>query len=204
MNNLNVWEQKYYLSIRRVRDLFSMPLARILNKTGLTPNMLTGLGFCSFIVFFVLIVLQNKYALLFIIIGLSLDMFDGALARVQNKSSDRGKFVDVLFDAINFAIFVFALIYIQFLSGFVGAVFIFLISLSKVLRMIYHARFLQTDWFFKSTAGFTPIFLIGLSYLFFYVHYFYGVLPMDYIFLIFSAILIFDIVYFYRKLYYEQ
>lgn len=201
MDSYNEWEQKYYLVIRKARDFFSIPIARILDKIGMTPNIVTIVGFVFFIIFFALLVFQNKYAILFLVVGLIMDMFDGALARVQNKSSDRGKFVDVLFDAINYIIFVLALIYAQFVVGIFGLVFIFLITLSKVLRMICHARIYKTDWYFKSVVGFVPIFIITLSYIFFGINYFYQSFSMDNIFLIFSIILIFDSAYFFKKIY---
>jgi phosphatidylglycerophosphate synthase len=200
MHNFLIREQKYYLSIRKVRDKIVHPVAWFLDKIGVTANIVTYSGFLFFIFFFISLAYQSKWSIFFLFVGLLHDAFDGALSRLQHKDNDKGKFVDMLFDTLNCSVFLLALIYTNILSNFIGSLFLVVIILARILRIIYNSQILPTDWWFKPVAGSVSLFLVSSSYFLFVIYYFYPELRINYFFGIFSIIGILDSLYFYNKI----
>lgn len=84
----------------RVRALFG-PLIAAIERSGITPNQLTGLGLVLALVAGVLIWYGYfiAAAIVFTIGGL-MDMLDGAVARLSEKVTPLGAFIDSTFDRL--------------------------------------------------------------------------------------------------------
>lgn len=79
----------------------SQPLARLLAKTGVTPNALTCFGLLLSCGAAVLIALKQPFIAGFVVIVSGLfDMLDGALARYTGKSTDFGAILDSTLDRL--------------------------------------------------------------------------------------------------------
>jgi len=75
------------------------PIARLFGRVGLTPNMLTLIGFAIAIVGAWLASTQAwLLAGLVVAFGAIFDLFDGALARATNRTSNFGAFLDSTMD----------------------------------------------------------------------------------------------------------
>jgi Phosphatidylglycerophosphate synthase len=75
------------------------PIARLFGRVGLTPNMLTLIGFGIAIVGAWLAATQAwLLAGLVVAFGAIFDLFDGALARATNRTSNFGAFLDSTMD----------------------------------------------------------------------------------------------------------
>src|SRR5512141_3135141 len=75
------------------------PIARLFGRVGLTPNMLTLIGFAIAIVGAWLASTQAwLLAGLVVAFGAIFDLFDGALARATNRTSNFGAFFDSTMD----------------------------------------------------------------------------------------------------------
>jgi phosphatidylglycerophosphate synthase len=75
------------------------PIARLFGRVGLTPNALTLMGFGIAIVGAYFAAMQDWLtAGLIVAFGAVFDLFDGALARVTNKTSNFGAFLDSTMD----------------------------------------------------------------------------------------------------------
>lgn len=75
------------------------PVARMFGRVGLTPNMLTMIGFGIAIVAAAFAARQDwLLAGLLVAFGAIFDLFDGALARATNRTSRLGAFLDSTFD----------------------------------------------------------------------------------------------------------
>src|SRR3989338_6907649 len=87
--------------VRRFMRYSSLPLARLLAKTPITPNMVTVFGFCLTIPAFILLIQGNYvYSIIGAVLGLFsfyLDYVDGSLARIKNMGSIYGQFLDMYF-----------------------------------------------------------------------------------------------------------
>ncbi len=95
-------------SLRERYQRAMMPVGRILAKTGITPNMITGLTVIVALVsawFFVIGHLIT--GLLFLILTVVMDMFDGAVARAAGLASKFGATFDHTLD--RYAEFLFML-----------------------------------------------------------------------------------------------
>jgi len=78
-----------------------VPGARLLRSVGLTPNIITLLGFAVSVAAAVLVAAGWLLAggIVFLIGG-ALDLFDGALARLSGKTSPFGALLDSVFDRL--------------------------------------------------------------------------------------------------------
>jgi phosphatidylglycerophosphate synthase len=75
------------------------PIARLFGRAGLTPNMLTLIGFGIAVVGAWLAATQAWLAAgLVVAFGAIFDLFDGALARATNRTSSFGAFLDSTMD----------------------------------------------------------------------------------------------------------
>ncbi len=96
-------------------DLVIMPLATALARFGISPNALTILGFVgSALTAVAFAYTELGYALLFLLITSVLDAVDGAVARVANKTSNFGGFLDSVLDRYSDAFILLGLmLYLQ-------------------------------------------------------------------------------------------
>ncbi len=81
------------------RARIERPVAAVFMRTGLTPNMLTLIGF-GISVFGAWLASQQIWLIGGLVVGLgaAFDLFDGALARATGKTSNLGAFMDSVFD----------------------------------------------------------------------------------------------------------
>ena len=95
----------------RIRPLIDPPLnaaARLLAKTGTSPNTVTIAGFCIGLGAFAALFFQlYAAAALLIAVNRIFDGLDGALARAEKRVSDLGGFLDIVTDFIFYAGIVF-------------------------------------------------------------------------------------------------
>lgn len=95
-------------SLRERYQRAMMPVGRIIAKTGLTPNMITGLTVVVALVSAWFFVIGHIITgLLVLILTVVMDMFDGAVARAANLSSKFGATFDHTLD--RYAEFLFML-----------------------------------------------------------------------------------------------
>lgn len=76
-----------------------IPLGTAIGRAGVTPNMVTVIGFLITVAA-ALLVAQGRLLIggLVLILGAVLDMLDGAVARATGKGSDAGAFLDSTLD----------------------------------------------------------------------------------------------------------
>ena len=85
------------LNLRFVEE----PGARALQRIGFTPNAITLLGFLVTCVAAVLVAMGHlRIGALVFLAGGALDLFDGALARLSNKTTPFGAMLDSLMDRL--------------------------------------------------------------------------------------------------------
>lgn len=78
-----------------------LPGARAFNAIGLTPNIITLLGFSVCVAGAALVALGwPLYGGIVFLVGGILDLFDGALARLTSKASPFGALLDSVFDRL--------------------------------------------------------------------------------------------------------
>jgi phosphatidylglycerophosphate synthase len=185
-----------YNKIKRVRDFLLQPIVHVIFGR-LPPSVLSYSGVLM-MVFFIFSVPQ-KLAFVFLGLSILIDMMDGVLARDQGHASDQGKFVDMVCDNLSFTLFVIGLIHAGLLAGVVGALLIYVMAASKVLRSIHHNNYLKSKWKFKAVAGFFPNLIVGLSYVIFAIEVIFGIKVIETASIFSFVFLALDSTHFYLK-----
>jgi hypothetical protein len=134
---------------RKFRSVAFRPVLAVLDKIGLTPNMLTNIRLIFGVIFLAWFYYGDKFfATIFLLFVLFLDTFDGALARFQNVDSDRGKFFDTLVDSIVYSLSTLALFSLD-INNFFIAFNIFIIPITYLLRTIKKQELTSSSWVIK-------------------------------------------------------
>ena len=89
----------------------TQPAAKLLAKTPVTPDSLTWLGFLLSLFAGALIITRNLFAAGFVVLVAGfLDMLDGALARLTNRTTRFGAVLDSTLDRIGEAVILLSLL----------------------------------------------------------------------------------------------
>ncbi|OGT07461.1 MAG: hypothetical protein A2103_04295 [Gammaproteobacteria bacterium GWF2_41_13] len=210
----DICEQSFYTKGSTYSHILSLKLSKIIifvaYNLKLTPNMLTLLSTLFMMVGMGLIIIA-PHSLLFAIInilclqlGFMLDCADGALARIQNKSSSFGALFDIFLDRFNnFVVFIgFGVAWVLRESGHVSLYFLLIYILSASAYILYTVLSFMRGVIFKNLAGTMErfgktakekiikipyqfmntsmhFFILGSAYIFGYIFYavlFYGIL----------------------------
>lgn len=199
---MNERSKEWYLKSANTRDWLFRPVVSVFSKMGLTANIVTYSSVISMVLFVVSIKRSMLASVVFLIYGIWGDLFDGVLARYQGKQSDKGKFIDMVADNLNFALFVIGLSYGGLIQPLVGTLIVYFMVLSKVFRSIWNGFELKSNWYFKTVAGALPNVVVSLAYILFFGGLIFGWGYLTNIFYVFSGILIVDGAVFYKKIVY--
>lgn len=148
------WDERIYESIALKRSAFFRPIAIVLSKMRISPDLISYSGLLAMAGF--AWALGNGHTLRafwLIVAVLVIDQLDGAVARYNRTNSDRGKFVDVLVDSTTFSIFVIGLMHAGWLGAATGGMLIYLAIVSRVLMIIRKNIGRHSDWLFYATSG---------------------------------------------------
>lgn len=129
------------------------PIARLFGRIGLTPNALTLIGFGIAVVAAWFAAQEAWLVAGFLVaFGAVFDLFDGALARVTNKASKFGAFMDSTFDRAGEAV-----VYVGIAAGLVNTGLIWGPELAAAALassfMVSYARAKSESLGFSSGAG---------------------------------------------------
>jgi phosphatidylglycerophosphate synthase len=124
------------------------------------------------------------------------------LARYQKTASDKGKFIDMVFDNFNSFLFVVGLAYAQIVNLMFLIPYVYLMLLSKAFRVYINSLEFKSDWYFRAVAGFTPNLINYASYVLFLI--FVIVNPfkiiLNYFFVLGSLVLFIDSIRYFFKI----
>jgi len=96
---------------KSISNCVTQPIASLLARTPLTPNIVTWLGFCVTIVAAALVVTEHLLAAgIVVLVAGFFDMLDGALARVTNRVTRFGGILDSTLDRLSEAVLLLALL----------------------------------------------------------------------------------------------
>jgi len=126
------------------------PIARGFGRLGLTPNMLTLIGFAVSVAGAALAARQDWLLAGFVVaFGAIFDLFDGALARATNRTSRLGAFLDSTFDRAGEAVVYLGIAWGVFGGGFHGVVELAMAAMAASFMVSYvRAK--------SESLGFTP------------------------------------------------
>jgi CDP-diacylglycerol--glycerol-3-phosphate 3-phosphatidyltransferase len=123
---------------RTLANSVTPPLARLLARTPLTPNVLTWLGFFITIAAAVLIVTDHFLAAGIVVLVAGLfDMLDGALARLTGRVSRFGAILDSTLDRLSEAAVLLALLVVFTREQHIAASLLVGVTLLSSLMVSY-------------------------------------------------------------------
>jgi len=192
-----------YKKIKPYQDKLLSPVVIVLSKLHITATAVTYSSIILMLFFVFNIQNHPQLSTLLLLIVILLDLIDGTLARFQKTSSDKGKFIDVFNDILVFVIFIWGLVYVDYLPGTVGVAVVFTLCFSKIMRITYNLLIIKTDWRFKAVAGFLPNLFTYLFYINYVVLVFFDINYLLIYSILFSVVLFFDMVAFYYKIIYK-
>jgi phosphatidylglycerophosphate synthase len=104
---------------------------------------------------FALLWINQKYpgALIVLAVYFFLDWIDGDLAKALNNQSDLGKFEDLTIDNLMVVTFPFVLIWQNLVPGWLGALYIFLVTQSWWFSVLRRNADWKSDWLFRPSAS---------------------------------------------------
>jgi len=109
---------------KKLRDLYeraTLPIGKALSKLGLTPNMLTAISFfLGLIPIYFAYMGKLLFSLIFFIITVFFDVFDGSLARATGKASRFGKVLDHTIDRYVEFSYIIALLVGGYINGLIA------------------------------------------------------------------------------------
>ena len=114
------------------------PIARVLQATHISPNMLTVIGFVfAFGVALVLAKGQLQLGGILMILAAVFDAFDGTLARVSNRTSRFGAFLDSTLDRYSESVIFVGLLFYYFQVGLQTEAILVVVALVGSLMVSY-------------------------------------------------------------------
>ncbi len=117
---------------------FVQPWVRLLARTGITPNVVSWIGFLVTTGAAALIVTRHLVAAGIVVLVAGLfDMFDGALARQTNRVSRFGGVLDSTLDRLSEAVLLIAIIAYYVKAGFITGVLLAAIALPSSFMVSY-------------------------------------------------------------------
>ncbi|NOZ59463.1 MAG: CDP-alcohol phosphatidyltransferase family protein [Euryarchaeota archaeon] len=130
-------ELKYPLT-HYVYRRFSIPVARLLVHTPLTPNMITILAtLLGFYAAYLIAVQSTVAGVLVLLVSQILDCADGDLARISGRVTRRGAYLDRVLDRFVDAALIIALIALNpqeyWLVGTLAVVGTFMVSVTRIM-----------------------------------------------------------------------
>ncbi len=166
------WEERVYYRGVDIRTKVLTPIARLLAKLGVTPDMVTYSGVVLMLIF-VAVAPTHPIAGFWLIVGtVFLDILDGSLARIAKVGSDRGKFTDTLADNLNSTLFIFGCLRAGLVSGLPAAMYVYFMLLTKVLMIVNKNLNKKSDWLIRPFVGAFPNTLVFGLYILFGWHAF--------------------------------
>lgn len=142
------WDERMYQQIAIRRSQVFKPIAILLSKFGITPDLVTFAG-VVLMAAFVFEASHNLTSAFWLLVATLLcDQVDGAIARYKKTDSDHGKFIDVMADTTSFSLFLVGLMRAGLISATIGGLFIYFAVASRAVMMISKNVGRKSDWLF--------------------------------------------------------
>lgn len=127
---------------RAVSDYVELPVARLMERVGLTPNLVTLIGLLIAVGGAWLVAVGQWWAGgIVVLFGGVFDMFDGALARMTGRASKFGALLDSVVDRVSEAVALFGVLAFYLISdNDVGAALAYAAIIGSLMVSYMRAR----------------------------------------------------------------
>jgi len=141
-------EMSAVIKFNKAKIFFLHPIVKLLDKIGVTPNMVSLLSAIVAVFAFILSYLYSTpvYFVIGIWIHMLLDAIDGTLARYKNKMSSNGAIIDSLCDHLGIILACFFSYLFFLIEG--SYILIFAILYSILIGIIFYLLKNKSSFFF--------------------------------------------------------
>ena len=188
------YSERFIYKNQNFRDKLFRQILIYLNKKKISGNYLSNLKLIIFLPFIYFAFYNLKIAYIFILISVIIDLFDGPLARLQKKNSDKGKFIDIFGDFTIYLIVLLSLFYLKLFNNDILVYHFFIFPLVVILSTIKKQEFTKTDWLIKPAPE-----IGGLNAIVYFLLFIYTYFNFNYFNLI---ILLINVYYTFLTIYY--
>lgn len=150
---------------QRMRQRFLAPVALLLSRLGIGPNLLSffsvalGAGFCLFAPF--------HFALAFWLLVASLvcDGLDGVEARLRGSTTARGAFTDLFCDQAVVALSVVGMVWRKAIDPVLAAFFVYVYTAITMFLLLHHLLQVSSRWIIRPSR---MLFYVAIALNFFF------------------------------------
>lgn len=162
---------------QRIRQSFLAPIAAMLSRLGISPDMLSyasvilGIGFC------LLAPIQFTFAFWLLVASVICDGLDGVEARLKRNNTARGSFTDMFCDQAVVAFTVAGMVWKGSINPVLAILFVYTYTAIAIFLVLHRMLQVSSRWIIRPSRMIL-YFAIGL-YFFFHVDLLNALLLVD-------------------------
>lgn len=118
----------------------------LLDKGGITPNILTFLSLLSGIIAALILPFYTITSFVLLILHVVLDGLDGPLARFQKIDSAKGSFTDTMSDQIVLVAIILSCMYIGVAEAIISTIYVFIYTIVIAFSMVRNRLNIPYSW----------------------------------------------------------
>jgi len=170
-------EERVLVPWQRIRQSFLAPIAALLSKLGISPDMLSyasvilGIGFC------LLAPIQFTFAFWLLVASVICDGLDGVEARLKRTNTLRGSFTDIFCDQAVVAFTVAGMVWKGSINPVLAILFVYTYTAIAIFLVLHRMLRVSSRWIFRPSRMILYI-AIGL-YFFFHIDLLNALLFID-------------------------
>src|SRR6516165_3207532 len=137
-------EERFLGPWQRIRQFFLAPVAAILSRLGISPDMLSYASVAFGIAFFFLAPLHFTVAFWLLVVSIICDSLDGVEARLKRTNTPRGSFTDMFCDQLVVAFSVAGMVWTGRINPVLAILFVYVYT-ALVTFLLLHRMLLVSS-----------------------------------------------------------
>lgn len=150
---------------QRIRQFFLAPIASVLSRLGISPDMLSYASVVLGIGFFLLAPFQFTVAFWLLVASVICDGLDGVEARLKRTNTPRGSFTDMFCDQLVVAFSVAGMTWKGSINPVLAVLFVYLYTALVIFLVLHRMLEVSSHWIIRPSRMALYI-AIGLDFFF--------------------------------------
>jgi phosphatidylglycerophosphate synthase len=131
---------------QRIRQYFLAPIAAILSRLGISPDMLSYISVAFSIGFFLLAPFHFALAFWLLVASIICDGLDGVEARLKRTNTPRGSFTDMFCDQAVVAFSVAGMVWVGSINPVLAILFVYVYTSLVIFLMLHRMLQVTSHW----------------------------------------------------------
>jgi phosphatidylglycerophosphate synthase len=158
-------EERVLRPWQRIRQFFLAPIAAVLSRLGISPDMLSFASVALGIGFFLLAPFQFTIAFWLLVASVICDGLDGVEARLRRSNTPRGSFTDMFCDEAVVAFSVAGMVWRGSINPVLAILFVYVYTALVTFLMLHRMLQVSSHWIVRPSRMVLYI-AIGLDFFF--------------------------------------